>query len=81
MCLGVVSGGCFVGFWWLKGGWEEGLLLLCRVEREGGERKDRNSLESLVQNENKMKILQFILGFTWLKMKVENSRILSLIKA
>jgi len=28
-----------------------------------------------------MKILQFILGFTWLKMKVEKSRILSLIKA
>ena len=56
----MVSGGCFVRFWWWKGG-DMVVEWGCRVERERGEGRERKSLESLVANENKMKILQFIL--------------------
>jgi len=37
----VVSGGCFVGFWWLKGGWEGGAAVAvpCRERRRRGKRE------------------------------------------
>ena len=77
----MVSGGCLrvlVVESWLGGGV---LLLLCRVEREGGEGRERKSLESLVQNEDKMKVFTIYTTFTWLQIQLERSKLSSLIKA
>ena len=40
----MVSGGCFVVFWWLKGGWDGGFLLgqPCR------EKEEREEIESVL---------------------------------